>query len=73
MTLLKLNALFVNTDVLDVTETDMVEELLCLYPINQRIQYHKVGPNQLVSVQNANNKVWGAVCTKTKQNVLTYK
>ena len=34
MTSPKLNAPFMDTDVLDVTETDMVEELLCLYPTN---------------------------------------
>ena len=34
MTLLKLNAPFMDTDVLDATKTDMVEELLCLYPTN---------------------------------------
>ena len=34
MTLLKLSALFMDTNVLDATETDMVEKLFCLYPTN---------------------------------------
>ena len=34
MTLPKLNAPFMDTNVLDAIETDMVEELLCLYLTN---------------------------------------
>ena len=45
MTLLKLNAPLMDTDVLDATETDMVEELLCLYLREFNITV--VGPNGL--------------------------
>ena len=44
MTFLKLNVPFMDTDVLDGRETDMVEDLLCLYPESNITM---VGPNGL--------------------------
>ena len=44
MTFRKLNVPFMNTDVLDGRETDMVEDLLCLCP---EFNITMVGPNGL--------------------------